>query len=134
MITAEPATITERPDEEMKAAEGKDILLKCAVFGSPTPLVVWKKGSEQLTGGRYKVTDEGHLQIKVGEGNLTLFRFFLHFITSNLTEKCLRTLSPISKCRCGNVNSQQNFIFLSFTGCFVGGCWDVHVHGRKYAR
>ncbi len=63
-IVAEPATITERPLEEMKAAEGKDIMLTCAVFGSPPPLVVWKKGSEQLTGGRFRVTDEGHLEIK----------------------------------------------------------------------
>ena len=64
-FTAEPATITERPLEEQKAAEGKDILIRCAVFGSPKPLVVWKKGSEQLTGGRYRVTEEGHLEIKV---------------------------------------------------------------------
>ena len=62
-ILAEPATITKRPPAEFKVAEGKDIILDCAVFGSPPPLVVWKKGSEQLTGGRFKVLDEGHLQI-----------------------------------------------------------------------
>lgn len=67
MCAAEPATITYRPEAELKAAEGRTIQLTCAVFGSPKPLIVWKKGSEQLTGGRFRVTPEGHLEIKVRE-------------------------------------------------------------------
>ena len=53
------------PLEAQKAAEGQTIELQCQVFGSPKPLVYWRKGSEQLTGGRFKVMPEGHLQITV---------------------------------------------------------------------
>lgn len=53
------------PLEAQRAAEGQTIYLQCEVFGSPKPLVFWRKGSEQLTGGRFKVMEEGHLQITV---------------------------------------------------------------------
>lgn len=46
-----------------KAAEGQTVNLTCRVFGSPRPLVVWRKGNEQLTGGRFQVMPEGHLRI-----------------------------------------------------------------------
>ena len=61
----EAPIITVPPKAEHKAAEGRDTQLRCLVFGSPRPLVVWKKGSEQLTGGRFTVTEQGHLNISV---------------------------------------------------------------------
>ncbi len=61
----EPAVIRDPPIDGQKAAEGQTIRLRCRVFGSPQPLVIWKKGSEQLTGGRYTLLDEGHLEIQV---------------------------------------------------------------------
>ncbi len=65
MLLAEPPIITEPPLEGQKAAEGQTTALRCSVFGSPKPLVVWKKGNEQLTGGRFSVLENGHLEIVV---------------------------------------------------------------------
>ena len=48
-----------------RTAEGQTIYLTCQVFGSPKPQIVWLKGQEQLTGGRFTVMDEGDLQIVV---------------------------------------------------------------------
>ena len=48
-----------------KAAEQQTIELTCHVFGSPKPIVTWLKGTEQLTGGRYEVQEDGHLRITV---------------------------------------------------------------------
>ena len=47
----------------MRAAEGQTVNLTCQVFGSPKPVVVWRKSGEQLTGGRFSVTEDGHLMI-----------------------------------------------------------------------
>lgn len=64
LISAEPPIIT-GSQSEFKAAEGQTINLTCNVFGSPKPIVVWQKSGEQLTGGRFRVTSDGHLQISV---------------------------------------------------------------------
>jgi len=64
-MTAEPPFILEGPLIGLRAAEGQTINLTCKVFGSPKPRVVWKKGDEQLTGGRYRVMDDGNLEIAV---------------------------------------------------------------------
>jgi len=55
--------ILDPPVMDMKAAEAQTINLTCNVLGIPQPLVVWLKGSEQLTGGHFTVMPEGHLQI-----------------------------------------------------------------------
>jgi len=65
LIVVEPPFILDPPLDGQKAAEGQTINLTCSVYGSPKPLVVWKKGYEQLTGGRYLVMDNGDLQITV---------------------------------------------------------------------
>ena len=62
----EAPIITLPPLAVHKAAEARNTQLRCQVYGSPKPLVVWKKGSEQLTGGRFVVTEAGHLNISVG--------------------------------------------------------------------
>ena len=64
-FSAEPPFIREPPLIGQKAAEGQTTVLICEVFGSPKPLVTWLKGTEQLTGGRFRVLDEGHLEITV---------------------------------------------------------------------
>ena len=48
-----------------KAAEGQTIQITCDVKGAPKPFVVWTKGSEQLTGGKFKVQENGNLKISV---------------------------------------------------------------------
>lgn len=63
-VLSEPPLIQDPPKEIQRAAEGQTINLTCQVFGSPKPIIVWRKGQEQLTGGRFKVMDEGHLQIE----------------------------------------------------------------------
>ena len=65
LCSAEPPLIQKAPLKERKAAEGQTIQLSCVVFGSPKPVVVWHKGDEQLTGGRFKVMHNGNLQILV---------------------------------------------------------------------
>ena len=75
-FAVEAPIITHPPKREHKAAEGRDTQLQCLVFGSPRPLVVWKKGSEQLTGGRFTVTEFGHLGISVSNQNSTQYVFF----------------------------------------------------------
>lgn len=62
-VLSEEPMITEPPLVGMRAAEGQTANLTCKVFGSPKPVVVWKKSGEQLTGGRFSVTEDGHLQI-----------------------------------------------------------------------
>jgi len=64
-MSAEPPVILEGPAIGLRAAEGQTINLTCKVFGSPKPLVVWMKGAEQLTGGRYRVLEDGNLEIAV---------------------------------------------------------------------
>ena len=65
ILSAEKPTIQEPPLAEQKVAEGQTTTLKCSTIGSPTPLVVWRKGTEQITGGRYKVLENGDLEIQV---------------------------------------------------------------------
>jgi len=62
-VLTEPPFILDPPVMGQKAAEGQTINLTCSVYGSPKPLVVWKKGNEQLTGGKFIVQDDGSLQI-----------------------------------------------------------------------
>jgi len=62
-VLTEAAIVLEPPLAEEKAAEGQTAMLRCTVFGSPKPLVVWRKGEEQLTGGRFRVLEDGHLEI-----------------------------------------------------------------------
>jgi len=71
--SAEPPFILEGPMIGLRAAEHQTINLTCKVFGSPKPHVVWKKGDEQLTGGRYRVLEDGNLEISVSKLHLTLF-------------------------------------------------------------
>ena len=76
-ISAEKPFILEPPLEEQFAAEGQTTVLRCRVFGSPKPLVIWKKQDEQLTGGRFRVLDEGHLEILVRGFELQLLHSFI---------------------------------------------------------
>ena len=62
-VLSEPPIILSPPLETHVVAEGKTVYLQCEVFGSPKPSVVWTRGNEQLTGSRFKVMEEGHLQI-----------------------------------------------------------------------
>lgn len=62
-VYTEPPFILEGPMIGLRAAEHQTINLTCKVFGSPKPHVVWKKGDEQLTGGRYRVLEDGNLEI-----------------------------------------------------------------------
>ena len=64
-FSAEPANILEGPEIGMRVAEGQTANLTCEVYGSPKPLIVWLKGDEQLTGGRFTVMEDGNLQIAV---------------------------------------------------------------------
>jgi len=65
LCLAEPPFIQEGPKIGLRAAEGQTVNLTCKVFGSPKPHVVWKQGDEQLTGGRFRVMDDGNLEISV---------------------------------------------------------------------
>ena len=79
----------EPPKVEQLAAEGQTINLTCRVFGSPTPLVVWKKGNEQLTGGRFRVLSNGYLEIDVSGLALTVIIFFRKYQIDGLVQEFL---------------------------------------------
>jgi len=65
VAVAEPPFIQEGPIIGLRAAEGQTINLTCKVSGSPKPHVVWLKGDEQLTGGRFRLMEDGNLEIAV---------------------------------------------------------------------
>lgn len=62
-VLALPAEITEKP-KDVVTTDGKSVTLTCRVFGAPRPLVRWLKNNQELTGGRYKVLDNGDLEIR----------------------------------------------------------------------
>jgi hypothetical protein len=74
---AEAATILEGPVVGQKASEGQTINLTCQVFGSPKPQIVWLKGQEQLTGGRFTVMEDGNLQISVSNYCVAMFDHYI---------------------------------------------------------
>ena len=62
-FVAFPPEILEEPKDTV-TIEGKLALLTCRVFGAPKPLVRWIRNDQELTGGRYKVLDNGDLEIR----------------------------------------------------------------------
>lgn len=60
-----------------KASEGQTINLTCQVFGSPKPQIVWLKGQEQLTGGRFTVMEDGNLQISVSKYDMFSYGHYM---------------------------------------------------------
>ncbi|XP_017782809.1 PREDICTED: neuroglian isoform X2 [Nicrophorus vespilloides] len=55
--------ITEAPRDQ-DAVDGKTINMTCKVFGAPKPEVKWVHNGKELTGGRYKVLENGDLNIE----------------------------------------------------------------------
>lgn len=62
-VLALPADITEKP-KDVVTTTGKSVTLTCRVFGAPKPLVRWLRNNQELTGGRFKVLDNGDLEIR----------------------------------------------------------------------
>ena len=62
VLALEPQ-ITDRPEDTM-TVDGNELEMTCKVFGSPQPEITWMKGRTELTGGRYKIQDDGNLLIK----------------------------------------------------------------------
>jgi len=62
-IIALPAEIIDEPKDTVWI-EGQTSRLTCRVFGAPKPLVRWIRNEQELTGGRYKVLDNGDLEIR----------------------------------------------------------------------
>jgi len=85
----------------LRAAEGQTINLTCKVFGSPKPHVVWKKGDEQLTGGRYRVMENGNLEIAVSnqspdyQQNILYIQLSLNYCWTRSTPKIFLDLLEI---------------------------------------
>lgn len=49
---------------DVQTVDGRDVNITCRVFGAPKPRVTWIRDGNELTGGRYNITDEGDLVIK----------------------------------------------------------------------
>lgn len=58
-----PPTVLEAPDKIALAVQASTVTLKCRVFGAPKPKIKWRRENIELSGGRYKVLDNGDLQI-----------------------------------------------------------------------
>ncbi|XP_068158953.1 neuroglian isoform X1 [Drosophila tropicalis] len=61
-VLALPPEIHEAPRDE-STVDGRNITLRCRVFGAPKPQVKWLHGINWLTGGRYNVLSNGDLSI-----------------------------------------------------------------------
>ncbi|KAM7295332.1 neuroglian, partial [Ixodes scapularis] len=62
-VTALAPSIVGAPQHTTHAAESSIVKLRCPVFGAPRPEVKWFKEGQELTGGRYRVLDNGDLQL-----------------------------------------------------------------------
>ncbi|XP_030378396.1 neuroglian [Scaptodrosophila lebanonensis] len=62
-VLALPPEITEAPRDEA-TVDGRNITMRCRVFGAPKPQVKWLRGASWLTGGRYTVLPSGDLEIQ----------------------------------------------------------------------
>lgn len=58
-----PPIVLEPPEKTALAVQGSTFRLRCRVFGAPKPKIKWKRENVELSGGRYKVLDNGDLQI-----------------------------------------------------------------------
>lgn len=63
-LSALPPEITTAPEKQARTVDGKTVTLSCRTFGAPKPIVKWFHDNDELTGGRYAVTEEGDLEIK----------------------------------------------------------------------
>lgn len=55
--------VLEPPEKVALAVQASTITLRCRVFGAPKPKIKWRRENVELSGGRYKVLDNGDLQI-----------------------------------------------------------------------
>ncbi|KAL7648874.1 UNVERIFIED_CONTAM: hypothetical protein RMT77_000794 [Armadillidium vulgare] len=62
-VLALPPEIKVAPTD-VQTVDGRDVNITCRVFGAPKPRVTWIRDGNELTGGRYNITDEGDLVIK----------------------------------------------------------------------
>lgn len=58
-----PPIVLEPPERVALAVQASTIRLRCRVFGAPKPKIKWRRDNIELSGGRYKVLDNGDLQI-----------------------------------------------------------------------
>lgn len=59
-----PPVVLEPPEKIARAVLSSTVVLKCRVFGAPKPKIKWRRDNIELSGGRYKVLDNGDLQIE----------------------------------------------------------------------
>ncbi|KAM7349143.1 neuroglian isoform 1-T6 [Cochliomyia hominivorax] len=62
-VLALPPEIEEPPRKEA-TVDGKNVTMRCRVFGAPKPQVKWIRNGLELTGGRYTVLPSGDLEIQ----------------------------------------------------------------------
>lgn len=68
-VLALPPEIVEAPRKEA-TVDGKNVTMRCRVFGAPKPKVKWMRNGLELTGGRYIIQSNGDLQItEIGFGD-----------------------------------------------------------------
>lgn len=58
-----PPLVLEPPAKIALAVQASTVTLRCRVFGAPKPKIKWRRDNVELSGGRYKVLDNGDLQI-----------------------------------------------------------------------
>ncbi|CAG5124473.1 unnamed protein product [Candidula unifasciata] len=63
-VLSEAPTILERPKDSV-VAEGQPFVMVCHITGKPDPVITWFRNDEQVTGGRYEISDSGSLTVKM---------------------------------------------------------------------
>ena len=61
---ARPQILT-MPEIRQRVAEGRNFTISCEVTGNP--IVTWYKADMQITGGRFKVLENGNLLVDVSK-------------------------------------------------------------------
>uniref|UniRef100_A0A1W7RA45 Neuronal cell adhesion molecule n=1 Tax=Hadrurus spadix TaxID=141984 RepID=A0A1W7RA45_9SCOR len=62
-VLALKPTITKPPLPLVRVVVTATVVLQCEVFGAPKPDVKWFRDGQELTGGRFQILEDGHLQI-----------------------------------------------------------------------
>ncbi|GAB6021405.1 hypothetical protein CHUAL_004014 [Chamberlinius hualienensis] len=63
VLSLEPE-ITLPPEASYETVDGFTATLRCRVFGAPQPEVKWLRNGKELTGGRYKIQQNGDLEVR----------------------------------------------------------------------
>ncbi|KAK2722794.1 hypothetical protein QYM36_003103 [Artemia franciscana] len=110
--TALPPEIVE-PPEDIATVDGSSVNMTCKVTGAPKPEVKWVRDGLELTGGRYKVMEDGNLEIRANSFKVFLAdlkRTFLPTSTWDVTFSDAGAYSCFALNKFGSIDATGNLV------------------------